>query len=229
MEKNKIYPCVRCTKEEFYDKIAPKLRRIGYVDKGVLFLDNLQYIVTNYQGIERLVSNVSLEGITNSTRRFLCASIPEFLEKAKELAIENGWFKEEGDSPKASTTGTGKTSENLTIEEYQRRAMTTCTDSSRNYHYMMSNLIGEVGEFNSKVGKLIRKDNGHFEAGKFCITDNTAENERLLKMELGDILWQLAGVASVQGWSLSKIAQMNLNKLASRKDRGTIVGDGDER
>ena len=53
--------------------------------------------------------------------------------------------------------------------------------------------------------------------------------ERLeeLKKEAGDILWQLSGLCSVMGWSLNDIAQMNLDKLAARKDAGTIDGNGD--
>jgi hypothetical protein len=31
------------------------------------------------------------------------------------------------------------------------------------------------------------------------------------------------------GWDLEDIAKMNLEKLASRKNRGVIAGDGDNR
>ena len=53
----------------------------------------------------------------------------------------------------------------MELNEYQKRAMTTCTDSSRNFAYMMLNLVGEVGEFSGKVAKLIRKE-------KCCIDGN---------------------------------------------------------
>lgn len=50
-----------------------------------------------------------------------------------------------------------------------------------------------------------------------------------LKKEAGDILWQLAGLCWVMGWDLEDVAQGNLDKLASRKQRGVIDGDGDNR
>lgn len=46
----------------------------------------------------------------------------------------------------------------MELQEYQKRAMTTCTSSSENFSYMFLNLVGEVGEFASKVAKAIRKD-----------------------------------------------------------------------
>lgn len=50
-----------------------------------------------------------------------------------------------------------------------------------------------------------------------------------LAYEIGDILWQTAGIAKALGFSLDEIAMMNLNKLASRKERGVIDGNGDNR
>ena len=50
-----------------------------------------------------------------------------------------------------------------------------------------------------------------------------------LKKEAGDILWQLSGLCEVMGWSLEEVAQQNLDKLASRKQRNVIDGSGDNR
>lgn len=55
-----------------------------------------------------------------------------------------------------------------------------------------------------------------------------ASNEDL-KKELGDIIWQLSGVCHVLGISLEDIANDNLAKLADRKKRDQIDGDGDNR
>lgn len=55
------------------------------------------------------------------------------------------------------------------------------------------------------------------------------ERETALKLEAGDILWQLSGLCTVMGWSLEEIAQMNLDKLADRQRRDKIVGEGDNR
>jgi NTP pyrophosphatase (non-canonical NTP hydrolase) len=57
------------------------------------------------------------------------------------------------------------------------------------------------------------------------------EQEQLdeLKKEAGDIAWQLAGLCQVMGWTLEEVCQQNLDKLASRKQRNVIDGDGDNR
>ena len=46
----------------------------------------------------------------------------------------------------------------MTLNEYQKQAITTCTESSENFAYMSLNLVGEVGEFMGKVAKAIRKE-----------------------------------------------------------------------
>ena len=116
------------------------------------------------------------------------------------------------------------------LNEYQRLAMTTCMPSSENFSYMFLNLVGEVGEFASKVAKAIRKGNAEISNSKLSRigdTDMLAKQEDELKKEAGDILWQLSGLCSVMGWSLEDVAQQNLDKLAARKAVGTIDGNGD--
>lgn len=120
----------------------------------------------------------------------------------------------------------------MELKEYQKRAMSTCTESSNNFSYMMLNLVGEVGEFASKVAKEIRKERMTINDSKLQMTEGNymkVDFEEDLKKEAGDILWEISGLCSVMGWSLEDIAQMNLDKLASRKERGVIVGNGDNR
>ena len=123
----------------------------------------------------------------------------------------------------------------MNLNEYQEKAMATCTESSSNFSYMMLNLVGEVGEFASKVAKEIRKEKmwigNRFEINKLWISANEDQEKvkEELKKEAGDILWQLSGLCKVMGWNLEDIAQMNLDKLASRQKRGVIVGNGDNR
>jgi NTP pyrophosphatase (non-canonical NTP hydrolase) len=50
-----------------------------------------------------------------------------------------------------------------------------------------------------------------------------------LIMELGDILWHVALVANNLGYSLEAVADLNLQKLQSRKQRDMIKGSGDDR
>lgn len=98
---------------------------------------------------------------------------------------------------------------------------------------MFLNLVGEVGEFASKVAKHIRK--GHYS----IIDSNIANGNNVddlsnpenaldeLKKEAGDVLWQLSGLCTIMGWSLEDVAQQNLDKLSARKAIGTIDGSGD--
>jgi NTP pyrophosphatase (non-canonical NTP hydrolase) len=120
----------------------------------------------------------------------------------------------------------------LTLNEYQKQAMTTCMPTSDNFSYMFLNLVGEVGEFASKVAKHIRKGNAYISGSSnlyFNDFPELSENEKELMKEAGDILWQLSGLCTVMGWSLEDVAQMNLDKLASRKERNVIDGNGDNR
>ena len=123
----------------------------------------------------------------------------------------------------------------LTLNQYQEKAMTTCMDSCENFSYMFLNLVGEVGEFASKVAKQIRKGNmgiGTYDGNHLHFLFNTDMEtcqimEDELAKEAGDILWQLSGLCSIMGWKLEDIAQINLDKLAARKAIGTIDGNGD--
>lgn len=108
--------------------------------------------------------------------------------------------------------------------------MTTCMPSSDNFSYMMLNLVGELGEFAGKVAKAIRKqkvtiNNDCLESGDISFAGDLQE----MMKEAGDVLWQLSGLCKVMGWSLEDVAALNLRKLADRKDRGVIDGNGDER
>ena len=121
----------------------------------------------------------------------------------------------------------------MTLNEYQKKAMSTCTKSSHNFGYMFLNLVAELGEFSGKVAKAIRKEKAMVdynnlitERGENCLTEQELAE---LRKEAGDCLWQLSGLCEVMGWKLEDVAQENLDKLASRKERGVIVGNGDNR
>lgn len=126
--------------------------------------------------------------------------------------------------------------EQLTMNGYQE-AMKTCMPTCDNFSYMMLNLIGEVGELASKVAKDIRKGNVDIETGKGYTSElmpNMPFDEWVVRSdeymaEAGDILWQLSGLCKVMGWTLEDVAKANLAKLASRKQRGVIDGEGDNR
>lgn len=115
----------------------------------------------------------------------------------------------------------------MTLNEYQDKAMSTCMDSCDNWSYMMLNLVGEVGELASKVAKDIRKGNANIIQNDLIYNHPIASEIRQQAMEISDCLWMIAGLAKVYGYTLEEIAQMNLQKLAARKQAGTIDGNGD--
>lgn len=77
-------------------------------------------------------------------------------------------------------------------------------------------LLEEAGEVAGVFKRMARGD----------FTDDPGPK---LSKELGDVLWYLARVAADNGWTLSSIAQANLDKLESRRIRNTILGSGSER
>jgi NTP pyrophosphatase (non-canonical NTP hydrolase) len=102
----------------------------------------------------------------------------------------------------------------MLIEEYQELAWKTAMESAKNPAYMISNLTSEAGEVAGKYAKWIR-DGVLDEAG--------------MQKEVGDVLWQIAGLSTVMGWNLADVASQNLRKLAARKLNNTLTGSGDER
>jgi NTP pyrophosphatase (non-canonical NTP hydrolase) len=103
----------------------------------------------------------------------------------------------------------------MNINVYQDQAMSVRLETA-DEQYALQNLVSEVGELFGHLAKA-RRDG------------RKPEHEMLVKKELGDILWSLAVVAADNGWTLEDIAQSNLNKLFSRRDRGTLQGSGDNR
>jgi NTP pyrophosphatase (non-canonical NTP hydrolase) len=101
------------------------------------------------------------------------------------------------------------------MNEYQDKAMSYRLETATTM-YALLNLSGEVGELHSHLAKRIRDGGGEF------IGD-------LIAKEMGDILWCLAALANDYGLTLSEIAEMNIEKLESRKQRNTLQGSGDER
>ena len=121
----------------------------------------------------------------------------------------------------------------MEINEYQKRAMSTCMETSANPLYMLFMLGEEVGELQGKFSKAIRKGWISFYENKMKVNRLTVDEKEfnewldLVKKEIGDCLWGIAGVANVMNWTLEEVGEGNLNKLAARKSAGTIDGNGD--
>lgn len=121
----------------------------------------------------------------------------------------------------------------LTLNEYQKQAMTTCMESSNNPLYMLFMLGEEVGELHGKIAKAIRKEWIVFVGNKMVVNYDVVEESEfnkwleLVQKELGDILWGVAGLSFIMDCPLNNIGEGNLDKLSLRKAAGTIVGEGD--
>ncbi|MBU2545358.1 nucleoside triphosphate pyrophosphohydrolase family protein [Patescibacteria group bacterium] len=109
----------------------------------------------------------------------------------------------------------------MNFEEYQKLVKKTAIypEIGRGYVYPTLGLVGEAGEIAEKVKKIFRDNNG--------VLDE--ERRQMLKKELGDVLWYLAQLSTELGISFDEVASYNIEKLASRQQRGTLHGDGDNR
>ena len=121
----------------------------------------------------------------------------------------------------------------MELNVYQKKAMETCMPTCENISYMLLNLVGEVGEFSSKIAKGIRKGEFRIKENQLCFDPQNLTEESLTRVEeslmaeCGDIMWQLSGLCTIMGWDLEEVAEGNLKKLAERKKNGTIAGNGD--
>lgn len=108
---------------------------------------------------------------------------------------------------------------------YQKRVGDTAIypNVGKNFVYPALGLAGETGEVLEKVKKLIR--DADITDAAFVSDEKRAE----IKKEMGDVLWYLAQLSSEFGFHLDEVATLNLEKLASRKDRGMLHGNGDNR
>ena len=113
---------------------------------------------------------------------------------------------------------------NYTMNEYQAEAATTAIYKWK-VIYPALGLANEAGEVLGKLKKLIRDNDVRFD-GKSKITDQQRAD---LGAELGDVLWYISNLSRDLGLTLNDIAAMNLEKLLSRQERGTLGGSGDNR
>ena len=109
----------------------------------------------------------------------------------------------------------------MEMNSYQDAARKTAAypDVGFNPIYPTLGLTGEAGEVADKVKKVIRDRGGVFDA----------DTREAIKLELGDVLWYVAQLASELGYDLNEVADANLQKLSSRAARGRIGGSGDQR
>jgi NTP pyrophosphatase (non-canonical NTP hydrolase) len=109
----------------------------------------------------------------------------------------------------------------MNLNEYQTLALRTARSKESNdeiFHLLLG-LCGEAGEIAEKTKKIVRDRNSDF---------SQLDTDDLTK-ELGDVLWHVAVLADYFEIDLETVGATNIKKLASRLERGTISGSGDNR
>lgn len=103
--------------------------------------------------------------------------------------------------------------------------------------------LGEAGEVQNKVKKAFRDDDV---IGVKVNTRNstsgirrsvevthvheiTEDRKRAIIKELGGNLWYIAATCAEIGTTIGEVMATNLEEIASRSERGTLSGDGDNR
>lgn len=107
-------------------------------------------------------------------------------------------------------------------DDYQKESRKTWGSGVKGVDPMIYDTLGmlnEGGEFAGKVKKIFRDKEGN-------ISD---EDRKALKHELGDVLWYFTQICTQLGYTLEEVAEANLEKIFSRKDRNVLHGDGDNR
>lgn len=123
----------------------------------------------------------------------------------------------------------------MDANEYQKAAGEFATYGG-NSMYPALGLAEEAGEVCGKIAKFIRKHNGFVPA--FGSLEELSHSEQFkddaafradLKKELGDCLWMIAELCNLYDFKLQDVMQENIDKLTDRRNRGVIVGEGDNR
>lgn len=113
----------------------------------------------------------------------------------------------------------------MELNEYQKKARETAMypRMGNNFIYPTLGLAGEAGEVVEKIKKLMRND--EIETPDKLPTEKRDE----IVKEMGDVLWYLSQLASELSVPFDVVAERNIEKLASRKERGVLNSEGDNR
>lgn len=113
----------------------------------------------------------------------------------------------------------------MKIDDYAQNALATLSDDY-DYGNITPQLMGMVLGLSDESGEVLGKFKKILRDKKGILTD---EDKAEIIKELGDVLWYIATVSHLLGYSLEDVARKNNEKLLSRKDRGVLSGSGDNR
>lgn len=116
----------------------------------------------------------------------------------------------------------------MTPKEYQLFVQSTAIfPDDAGIVYTTLGMIGEAGEVSEKVKKMIRRQ--QTTRSETLIMHMTREQKEDLIKEVGDVLWYATALLSEIGATLQDAIDKNVEKLSSRKERGVLEGNGDNR
>lgn len=120
----------------------------------------------------------------------------------------------------------------MKLSAYQKQAHKTSkySDQARalmggewNVHFARVMAVGAIyaglTEEVAEIGRMVNRQ----------VRDHQPIDRAKLAVELGDVLWFVAELATEHGLDLDEIALTNIAKLASRAQRNVISGQGDDR
>jgi NTP pyrophosphatase (non-canonical NTP hydrolase) len=105
----------------------------------------------------------------------------------------------------------------MQIKEYKKRIEDTWLSTDNDKEHIICGLFSELGEIASLFAKSYR--------GDYYLSDKI----KLLKKEIGDLMYFVCKLCNYYGLDLEEILDENIAKLKDRKERGVLRGSGDLR
>jgi NTP pyrophosphatase (non-canonical NTP hydrolase) len=113
-----------------------------------------------------------------------------------------------------------------TFDEYQEAAVKTAIyPTGAEVWYPALGLAGGAGEVANQVKKILHDDD-------FCTFTSpsiTDERRAAVRQEIGGVMWYVAALCTDLNLNLGDVCRENIEILASRQERGTLRGGGDNR
>jgi NTP pyrophosphatase (non-canonical NTP hydrolase) len=146
------------------------------------------------------------------------------VSKAQISRITRGvqWGHVEGNLTKTPSKFKERRKE-MDFNYYQEQAAKTAvypgSGTTTGLLYVTLGLASEAGEVAGAVKRIIRDDGGVL----------TEERRKQLISEVSDCIWYISQLCTELGVTFEEVAHRNLIKLNNRKERGTLMGSGDNR